>query len=157
MHTNYTTYDVRRSQDILNVSTPQCNILVLSEQDDHQDDTSNDHPFNYARILGIYHVNVVYVGPGMLDYQPHRMEFLWVRWYQRVDATRSGWDAHKLDCIQFLSVSEDDAFGFIDPSDVLRACHIIPAFSKGKRHTDHKGLSRLGRDASDWAAYYVNR
>jgi hypothetical protein len=157
MCTNYTTYDVRRSQDILNASTPQCNILVISDQDDHQGDAGDNQPFCYARVLGIYHVNVVYVGPGMVDYQPRRMVFLWVRWYQRVEATPSGWDTQKLDLVQFPPVSEEDAFGFIDPSDVLRTCHIIPAFSRGKCHTDHKGLSHLSRDASNWAAYYVNR
>ena len=122
-------------------------------------DTSEDeaHPFRYARVLGIYHANVVYVGPGMVDYYPRRLEFLWVRWYRTVDTIHSGWTARKLDRVQFYSMTEDDAFGFVDPSDVLRACHIIPAFARGRLHLDGKGLSRCAQDSSDWVSYYVNR
>jgi hypothetical protein len=156
MRINYTTYDVRCSQDVINASTSHCNVMVLSGSNDN-DDSASDHPFRYARVLGVYHANVVYVGPGMLDYQPHRLEFLWVRWYRSVDIIRSGWDARRLDRIQFPSVTEHDAFSFIDPSDVLRGCHIIPAFAKGKLHLDGRGLSRCARDSSDWVAYHVNR
>ncbi|KAF9465527.1 hypothetical protein BDZ94DRAFT_1345938 [Collybia nuda] len=34
------------------------------------------HPFVYARVLGIYHANVIYVGSGMVKYTPSRMDFL---------------------------------------------------------------------------------
>jgi hypothetical protein len=153
---NYTTYDVRRSQDIVKAWPAQCNVMVLADRDESQSSGSH-HPFNYARVLGIFHVNVVIVGPGMVNYQPQRMDFLWVRWYREVETIQAGWDTQKLDCIQFPPVGDEDAFGFIDPVDVLRGCHIIPAFSKGGRYLDGRGLSRLGRDASDWTAYYVNR
>lgn len=151
---NYTSYDVRRSEDVVNASTPHHNIMVLSGDGDGSDFTS--HPFKYAQVLGIYHVNVVYVGPGMIDYQPHRMEFLWVRWYQNT-GMRAGWKNHKLDRIRFVTMSAEDAFGFVDPADILRACHVIPAFAKGKLHLDGMGLSRCCRDSSDWVEYYVNR
>jgi hypothetical protein len=158
IRTNYTTYDVRRAQDAVNASTAHNNIMVLADLGNECDSTSDqDHPFRYARILGVYHVNVVYVGPGMLDYQPHRMEFLWVRWYRNVGVKLTGWNNRKLDRIRFPSMTEDDAFGFIDPSDVLRSCHIIPAFARGKLHIDGKGLSHCARDSSDWVEYYVNR
>jgi hypothetical protein len=165
---NYTTYDVRRSQDMLNPSTSQCNIMVL-------DQTSCAHPFHYARVLGVYHANVVYTGPGMTDYQPRRMEFLWVRWYQHMNMDATGWRARKLDLVQFPPVTDENSFGFIDPSDILRGCHIIPAFAMGRLHIDHKshhripafamgmrqiknrGLSVCARDSLDWAGYYVNR
>jgi hypothetical protein len=150
---NYTTYDVRRSQDVISISTPRRDIMVLA-------DTSHDNsaqPFRYARVLGIYHVNAIYIGPGMVDYQPHRLEFLWVRWYRNMDAVVAGWQARKLDRVQFAPMSEDDSFGFLDPSDVLRGCHLVPAFSKGKRHLDRKGLSRCAQDSSDWVEYCVNR
>jgi hypothetical protein len=72
--------------------------------------------------------------------------------------TGAGWESRKLDCVHFLPVDRDDAFGFINPSDILRTCHLIPAFARGKLHLDDiGGLSRLARDSSDWAAYYVNR
>ena len=69
----------------------------------------------------------------------------------------TGWKARKLDCVQFPSMSDGDAFGFLDPSDVLRACHIVPVFAKGKLHSDSKGLSGCAQDSSDWVEYYVNR
>jgi hypothetical protein len=153
---NYTSYDVRRSQDVINASSAHGNIMTLTDTHDDQDQDTI-HPFSYARVLGIYHVNVVYVGPGMTDYQPRRLEFLWVRRYQRSQMIQAGWQAHKLDRVQFLPLADDGAFGFIDPSDVMRGCHIVPAFCRGKAHIDGKGLSHCAQDFSDWAAYYVNR
>lgn len=159
IRTNYTTYDVRRAQDVVNASTTHNNIMVLADHADESDSFSDrSHPFLYARLLGIYHANVIYVGPGMLDYQPHRIEFLWVRWYRNVGVEHAtGWDSRKLDCVQILPVSTGHAFDFIDPSDVLRNAHIVPAFSKGKCYRDGKGLSLLAQDSSDWTEYFVNR
>jgi len=156
MRINYTTYDLRRSRDVVNPSTSHCNIMVLADGDNDQ---SSTHPFHYGRVLGVYHVNVVYVGPGMIDYQPRRMEVLWVQWYEG-EATRSlnaGWKTCKLDRIHFSPMADRDSFGFIDPSDVLRSCHVVPSFVKGKLHADGQGLSFCAGDSSDWAAYYVNR
>ena len=62
-----------------------------------------------------------------------------------------------LDRIRFGPMAADDTFGFLDPSVVLRGCHIIPAFAKGKLHSDGKGMSLCARDSSDWSEYYVNR
>jgi hypothetical protein len=154
---NYTSYDVQRSQDVVNPSTSHRNVMVLRDPNaDDDDDSSRSHPFRYARVLGIYHANVIYIGRGMVNYQPQRMEFLWVRWYRHNTVT-SGWSTRKLDRIHFAPMASDDAFGFIDPSDVLRGCHIIPAFVTGQVHTDGKGLSRCSHDSLDWVAYYVAR
>jgi hypothetical protein len=129
---------------------------MILNGDGDGNDTISDHPFRYARVLGTYHVNVVYVGPGMLDYQPRRMEFLWVRWY-RNSGVVPNWNGQTLDRIRFAPMAADDAFGFIDPSVVLRSCHLIPAFAKGMSHRDGKGMSFCARDSSDWVEYYVNR
>jgi hypothetical protein len=149
---NYTTYDVRRAQDVVNPGTSRHNIMVLAGSND----SMLADNFRYARVLGVYHANVVYVGPGMLDYQPQRVEFLWVRWYDHVEI-RSGWDARKLDQLRFPSAMDSDSYGFIDPDDVLRCCHIVPVFAKGRLHADGKGLSRCAKDSSDWVRYYINR
>jgi hypothetical protein len=129
--------------------------MTLANNDD--DGSAPSHPFKYAQILGIYHINVVYIGPGMLDYQPRKLEFLWVRWYRTVNTTCVGYGGRALDRLQFVPWGAEDPFGFLDPSDVLRSCHIIPAFATGKRHADRKGLSFLAHDSTDWTAYYVNR
>lgn len=153
---NFTSYDVRRSQDVVNALTSHCNIMVLA--DSGEDNKSNStHPFRYAQVLGTHHVNAVYVDPGMLNYQPHRMEFLWVRWYKNTGVLHNRWDEEKLDRICFTSVTEDDTFRFIDPSAILRSCHIIPAFARGRLHDDGKGMSVCAKDSSDWNEYYVNR
>jgi hypothetical protein len=120
-------------------------------------DDGSSHPFQYARVLGIYHANVVYVGPRMLDYRPRRVEFLRVRWYCTIDSARPGQAVRKLDRVQFMPVVDNDAFGFVNPSDVVRGCHIIPAFASGKLHVDGKGLSHCTQDSSDWVTYYINR
>jgi hypothetical protein len=39
LHINYTTYDVRRSQDVVNALTSRCNIMVYND-DSGGDDTS---------------------------------------------------------------------------------------------------------------------
>jgi hypothetical protein len=51
---------------------------------------------------------------------------------------------------------EDGSFGFLDPNDVLRGCHIFPAFAKGKRETN-VNVSRCAKDAKDYLLYYVGR
>jgi len=138
----------------VNPSTSHCNIMVVAEPGDNDEPLTSGHPFRYGRVLGVYHVNVVYVGPGMVDYQPHRMEFLWVRWYGKAGKIRTGWEAKKLDRIRFFPVTNDDGFGFVDPSDILRSCHIVPAFARGLLHSDGRGLSSCARDSSEWVEYF---
>ena len=154
-HVNYTTYDVRRSQDVVNSGSSHHNIMVLASASG-ENDANPTNEFRYARVLGIYHANVVYIGPGKLDYQPRRVEFLWVRWYENFSA-RSGWNAQKLQQLRFPLANDSNSYGFIDPAEVLRSCHIIPAFAKGKLHVDGKGLSHCAKDGSDWVRYYINR
>lgn len=156
---NFTTYDVRRAQDVINTNTSHNNIMLLANLDDSSDGTNDRHPFLYARVIGIYHTNVIYTGTGMLDYRPRRLEFLWVRWYQLLEGagTKQGWAANKLDQVRLTPINDDSAFGFVDPSDVLRGCHVVPAFSTGVLHIDGKGLSRCAKDLKDWRRYYVCR
>jgi len=85
------------------------------------------------------------------------MEFVWVRWYKIMESHRTGWGKRRLDRLEFPPIDEADSFGFIDPSDIMRSCHIIPAFASGIRHIDGRGLSFCAGDSSDWVSYYVNR
>ena len=151
---NYTTYDVRRSQDIINPSTQRRDIMLLAEDTDDE-----SHPFRYARVLGVYHVNVIYTGSGMPDYRARRLDFLWVRWFQYSDTKSMEWAACRLDRIHFPPINSDDAFGFVDPKDIVRACQTIPGFASGKVHIDaiSISISNLANDAHDWRSYRVNR
>jgi hypothetical protein len=154
---NYTTYDVRRSQDVINPNTSHRDIILLANQDEERcTDIDATHPFLYARVLGIYHVNVVYNGPCRLDYAPRRFYFFWVRWFEYIGDTVS-WRDRRLDSIHFPPTANSDAFGFVDPRDVLRGCHIVQVFKHGKVHLDGIGLSRCASDAEDWCQYSVNR
>lgn len=148
---NYTTYDVRRSQDVINPGTSHRDIMLLADSDEDE----LTHPFLYARVLGIYHVNVIYTGEGSPDYTARRVEFLWVRWFEHHKIV--DWTDLSLDSIRFPPMADTGSFGFVDPKDVLRGCHIVPAFMKGKARADGIGLSRLARDAQDWSQYRVNR
>ena len=150
---NYTTYDVRRSQDVINPGTPRRDIMVLA--DNEGEDTHSNHPFWYARVLGIYHVNVIYTGLGMIDYAARRFDFLWVRWFHHLGPIK--WEDCKLDSVAFLPMADEEAFGFLDPKDVLRASHVLPAFSRGRLNTDTIPMSICARDSHDWKRYYVNR
>ncbi|KIK25266.1 hypothetical protein PISMIDRAFT_43715, partial [Pisolithus microcarpus 441] len=49
------------------------------------------------------------------------------------------------------------AFDFIDLASILWGCHLIPAFAKGRSHSDHTSLSPVTKDTDDWNYYYINR
>ena len=151
---NYTPYDVRRGRDIINCGTPQRNVMMLSSTTSDVESTSKSR-YMYAQVLGAYHANVMYVGPGMLDYKPRRLDFLWVRWYEVKCAGTDSWRNSQIPMVAFPPLASESAFGFIDPADVLRACHIIPAFARGQVHDDGIGLSRCAGDKNDYNAYYV--
>lgn len=155
MRINYTTYDVRRAQDTVNPNTDHRDVILLSSQYA----STPDHQYTYARVLGIYHVNVIYTGPGMLDYRARRMEFLWVRWYDNIDnqPVQNGWAKMRLDRLEFPPMNDEESFGFVDPAHVLRGCHLIPAFAAHMRNADSVGISECARDSQDWRRYYVNR
>ncbi|PBK93717.1 hypothetical protein ARMGADRAFT_928956 [Armillaria gallica] len=72
-HFNYTTYDVCHDQDNIHVGKngQKRDIMVMSNDEDPE-----SHPFWYARVLGIYHANVL--DSGTRFPKPKRMEFLWV-------------------------------------------------------------------------------
>ncbi len=77
---NYPTYDMRRAQDTVNPRT-HADIALLA-----RDDPTDDHPYWYARVVGVYHAAIRYTGPQSKTREWWRVDFLWVRWYKR-DAT----------------------------------------------------------------------
>jgi hypothetical protein len=151
---NYTTYDVRRRTDIVKPGTSRCNVMLLADGDDGS--ASNSHHFLYARVLGAYHANVIYTGPGMQDHRARQFDFLWVRWYELVDPGTSGWSNSKLDSLCFPPLCHNESFGFVDPADVLRGCHVLPAFGSGKRQSSID-ISRCAKSSQDYKLYYIGR
>ena len=83
---NYTTYDLRRAQDSINVRTHPY-VMTLGHEDEEGDTTR--HPYWYAKILGIFHVNVRLSDCMEID----RMEFLWVHWFGREPGHEGGFES----------------------------------------------------------------
>ena len=146
---NYTTYDVQRVQDVINPHTPHRDIMVLNSVD------GTDNKFSYARVLSIYHADVIYANANgaYQIHKPQRIEFF----IKSSSAISPTWDTLRLDRLTFPSVADDDALDFLDPANVLRACHIVPRISLSRVHQDGIGVSRCANDKEDWERYYVNR
>ena len=119
MTVNYTTYDLRRGSDKVNMKGRRY-VMALSCGDP-------SHPYMYARVLAIYRIKVLH--PTMTT--PTNMDVLWVRWLQIDQTHQAGWKAKRLYRVQFVPSLEDGAFGFLDPNDIIRGVHLIPCFDKG--------------------------
>lgn len=153
MRINYTTYNVRQKQDTINPQTAHCDVMILADNED-----TSDHPFLYMRVLGIFHINVVYMGLQVVDYTARPYKFLWVQWFDLdPKAPSGGWGSCALDQLCLPLMTQQDSFSFLDPEDVVRSCHVVPTFCLGRRHADGKGLSHFARDGLDWNSYYVNQ
>ncbi|KAG9122310.1 hypothetical protein FRC07_001374 [Ceratobasidium sp. 392] len=127
---NYTTYDIRRTHDTLNTWLKHHFVMLPNN------DPDPDHPFLYAKILGIYHTHA---SPNQAS-RAQRVEFLW------------------LDRVRYVRrTSPREMFGFVDPACIIRACHLIPAFKYGR--TSELPRTSIAVDAAegDWESYYVNR
>ncbi|TEB18199.1 hypothetical protein FA13DRAFT_1649583, partial [Coprinellus micaceus] len=149
----YTTYDTRRDEDIIHLDTAQCNLMLHNPEYSYKSKTPK-HPFRYCKVIAILHADVAYVGElGPRPFTHHRLDFLWVRWYDVLPASSE----FQLDRAKLLPLNERGSHSFIDPSLALRACHMIPRFRKGMKHLDGKGTSELANDGSDWLEYYINR
>ncbi|KAI6113765.1 hypothetical protein EDD16DRAFT_1124651 [Pisolithus croceorrhizus] len=153
LHVNYTTYDVRRDQDSLNPCT-HADVVVLSHESEE-----NPHPYWYARIIAIFHLDIRFNGPEVDDHSVKHMDVLLVRWFARDRNFKSGWAARHLPRISFYP--QDDlanAFGFIDPNDIIRAVHLIPAYHFGctKDLLPPSIARHTSENDEDWEWYYVN-
>jgi len=93
---------------------------------------------------------------------------LWIRWFELDQSHRFGWKVKRLPRIKFVHANNPGAFGFLNPSNIVRAIHLIPAFcdleadnglpgeSVGRQFeaTSYAGPRELEED--DWKYYYVN-
>lgn len=118
--------------------------------------------FAYARILTVYYAEVIYANAhgAYQIHWPQTMEFLWVCWFQIIKGTHitmPNWNSLRLDSLTFPAAATHEAFDFLNPSVVLRACHIVPRITFGRIHEDGKELSLLADDGMDWHRYYANR
>jgi hypothetical protein len=73
----------------------------------HEDDSDEDlHPYWYAKVLGIYHVNV-----RVSDHtEPQRMEFLWVHWFGWDPDHQGGFETCWHFCIRLMGREETTSY-----------------------------------------------
>ena len=152
LRVNYTRYDMRHDQDSVNPRTHP-DIMMLAPDD-------ATHPYLYARVIGMFHVMAYRTGDdleGNDDTEPELIHVLWVRWFDLDPHAPGGFKARRLPRLRWASL-DDDAFGFLSPSQVLRAMHLMPAFAHGQSDRALPGFSvarRDDEDDTDWDYHYV--
>jgi len=152
---HYTTYDLQRQCDVVNPRAHP-DIMLRSPA------AEGAEPYWYARVIGIYHANVWTEHPAIRGgTNARRMDFLWVRWFGDEPGYRSGFRKAHLPKIGFVESTDDFAFSFVDPANVIRGCHLIPAFDAGRSadllphsHSIARCLTPENKD--DWLNFYVN-
>ena len=72
---------------------------------------------------------------------------------------RFGLKAARLAKIRFIPETDPTAFGFLDPSLVISAAHLIPMFNEGcttQLLTASPTAGRPPGETDDWAAFFVS-
>ncbi|KAG2051670.1 hypothetical protein BDR06DRAFT_983445 [Suillus hirtellus] len=152
MKVHYTTYDMRCEYDTINLCT-HADVMVLSGE------TAPTHPYWYARILGIYHIDTWLQGScGRTEAQ--RVDILYVRWFASLIPSeyQSGMQRARLPKVAFVEESDRDAFRFLDPGQVIQGAHLIPSFASGcgvSALRYGKSLAHPKEEQDDWEEYYV--
>ena len=67
----------------------------------------------------------------------------------------------RLPSIGFVDSTDEFAFSFVDPANVVRGCHLIPAFDTGRSADLLPWKRSIARrlnpeDVDDWLYFYVN-
>ena len=150
---NYTSYDIRQAYNCVQPDGRSF-LMTLSREED-----PDRHPFWYCQLLKAFHIKVHFC-PGGVSHSKEMLEVLWVRWLGIDPEHKWGFKHYALPKVGFVPEQGDSpAFGFLDPSLVIRGCHLIPAFANGR--TDQllwrgHSVARLQGETDDWAGYYVN-
>lgn len=100
-----------------------------------------------------------------MDHRPRRFDLLWVRWFDAPpDSSQFSestlWTTKRMERVTLAPLVDPEACDFIDPSDVVRAAHIIPRFSEKPLYVENtapdKIYSKCAKDMDDWKEYYIN-
>ncbi len=108
------------------VTTGHGDVMVLSLE--NEDENNDPHPYWYARVLVIYHASVRHIGSKSKSYELKQMDFPFVHWFGHDSEPQAGWKSERLISLGFVPGNDGSAFGFVDPSQVICAVHLIPAF-----------------------------
>ena len=150
---NYTSYDIHHQQDFMRLGHG-CTIMVLSREDG-----PGAHPFWYAQVLRAFLIPIIHTALDALNRSQQIMEVLWVCWLGMEPGYCWGFKAACLPKVGFVPETDENAFGFLDPSFVIHGCHLIPTFSEGRTDTLLRRAESLARQpgkTDDWCAFYVN-
>ena len=158
MRINYTTYNVMRDGDIINLRMYPDIMVKSPETGPHA------QPYWYACVIGIFHAYILSTHPGVGRKMLYPMDFLWVRWFgMEPGRYHHGFRHAHLPKIGFIKSSDYHAFTFLDPSQVIRGVHLIPAFSETPERTSAllpvtKSVARIlnPNEQDDWVNFYVN-
>lgn len=152
LRVNYTTYDMRIDQDSINPSSHPF-VMMLSPAPE------GGHPYMYAQVAAIFHIRVRLEGTKNTSERRKEQLFnvLWVRWMALDPDHIGGFRAKHLYRVGFVLIGDPDVepFGFIDPADILRASHMIPAFAHG-RTAALMSPSIVRPQQDEWKWHYVN-
>lgn len=146
MRVNYTSYDIRRQQDSVNPRTHP-DVMMLNSPD-------ADHPYLYARVLSIFHVNAYCVNAP--EEEPHLVQVLWIRWLDYDASAPGGFVVRRPHRLKFAHVS-NEPFAFIDPDKIVRGVHLIPVFHHQRADNGLAGytIARSDRRQDDWKYLYI--
>ena len=112
LRVNYMTYNLCCGQDSINICTHPY-IMTLGHEDEEGEMTW--HPYWYAKVIGIFHVNVRCSG----HMETERMEFLWVHWFGRDLDHKGSFETCQLHRIGLTDSEDPTSYGFLNPDDVL--------------------------------------
>jgi hypothetical protein len=87
------------------------------------------HPYWYAHMLSIYHMDVLLNIEGPI--KKHHIKVLYIRWLAPLIGHQSGMACAWLPKVAFVEDTDYDAFGFLDPTQVIWGAVIsqIPGLS----------------------------
>ena len=151
LRVNYTSYDLQWQSDLINIRT-RPDLMIVPDENDHT------HPYQYGRLIDIFTVPIHYKGSRpIVGARRQKLQVLWVRWYERDVGYEDGFSALRLPRLSFIDISDSRAHGFINPTAVLRAAHLIPAFEHDLMDPQPLPNCHATRFLTDdWNYYYAN-
>src|SRR6266851_2084160 len=130
---------MHQAQDSINVRKSPY-IMALAHEDNEE---ANGHPYWYAKVLRIFHVKVRMMG----EPDTKKIDILWVHWFGWDPDHQGGFNTRRLHRVSLLDANKPTSYGFLDPSDVLRAAHLIPTFSTGRISSEGTDSDK---DGANW-------
>lgn len=152
LNIKYTSYEVQQETDIIHLGYGRTGVMVYTPMLRENE----SEPWSYANVLAVYHMTVCTAS----NPEPQTVSVLWVRWMQRNAVGLTGPNSQNYTQVSYVPWSDTpgSAFDFIDPSHIIRGCHLVPAFALGRtRNLLDPSVARDPGPEGDWRAYYANR